>query len=42
MEKLVEEILCKYPISLISILGAACLLLSPLTWTNKEQRAQER
>ena len=41
-EKLMKEILCKHPISLISVLGAACLLLSPLIGTNKEQRAQER
>ena len=32
MEKLMKEILCRHPISLISILGEA----------DKEQRAQER
>ena len=42
MEKLMKEILCKHPISLISVLGAACQLLLPLTETDKEQRAQER
>ena len=42
MEKLMKETLCKHPTSLISVLGAACLLLLPLTGTNKEQRAQER
>ena len=29
MEKLMKEILCKHPSSLISVLGEACLLLSP-------------
>ena len=29
MEKLMKEILCKHPVSLISVLGEACLLLSP-------------
>ena len=42
MEKLMKAILCKHPTSLISVLGEACLLLSPLTGTDKEQRAQER
>ena len=42
IEKLMKEILCKHPISLISVLGKACLLLSPLTGTDKEQRTQER
>ena len=42
MEKLMKEILYKHPISLISVLGEACLLLSPPTGTDKEQRAQER
>ena len=42
MEKLMKEILCKHPISLSSVLGGTCLLLSPLTGTIKEQRAQER
>ena len=37
-----KEILCKHPISLISILGEACLILSPLTGTYKEQRARDR
>ena len=41
MEKLMKEILGKHPISLISILGEACLTLSPLTGTYKEQRARE-
>ena len=35
IEKLMKEILCKNPISLISVLGVACLLLSPLTGTDK-------
>ena len=42
MEKLMKEILYKHPISLISVPGEACLLLSPPTGTDKEQRAQER
>ena len=37
-----KEILCKHPISTISVLGAACQLLSPLIGADKEQRAQER
>ena len=41
MEKLMKEILCRRPVCLISVLGEACLPLSPLTGTNKEQRAQE-
>ena len=42
MEKLMKEILCKHPISMISVLGVACQLLSPLIGTDKERRAQER
>ena len=42
MEKLMKEIQCKHPISFIAILGEACLLLSSLTGTDKEQKAQER
>ena len=42
MEKLMKEILCKHPISKISVLGVACQLLSLLTGTDKEQGAQER
>ena len=42
IEKLMKEILCKHIISLISVLGEACLPLLPLTGTDKEQRAQER
>ena len=42
MERVMKEILCKHPISMISVLGVACLLLLPLTGTNKEERAQER
>ena len=42
MEKLMKEILCKHPISLISSLGEASQLLSPLTGTDEEQRAQDR
>ena len=42
MEKLMKEILGKHPISLISLLVEACLLLLPLTGTDKELRAQER
>ena len=37
-----KEILWKHPISLISILAEACLLLSPQTGTDTELRAQER
>ena len=42
IEKLMKVILCKHPMSLISVLGEACLFHSPLTGTDKEQRAQER
>ena len=37
MEKLMKEILCKHPISLISVLGEACLLLSPLAGIDKNR-----
>ena len=42
MEKLMKEILCKHPISMITVLGAACQLLSPLIGADKEQKAEER
>ena len=42
MEKLMKEIPCKHPMSLISIQGEACLLLWPLAGTDSEQRAPER
>ena len=42
MAKLMKEILCKHPISMISVLGEACQFLSLPTGSDKEQRAQGR
>ena len=42
MERVMKEILCKHPISMISVLGVACQFLSPLIGTDKEERALER